>query len=97
MLYLSIDHHEFALPDSAPAATLLKHLSDLRKIRMEEIGKHYVGVIGEKSHISISNRPDHLEVITRAEYEKRTMEAKRALPETAGPDAHGRNITRREI
>lgn len=96
MLYLSIDHNEFVLPDSAPIATLIKSLSDLRKISIEKIGKNYVGVLADKAHVSISNRTDYREVITRTEFNKRSREASLALPETAGPDAHGRNITKRE-
>jgi hypothetical protein len=37
------------------------------------------------------------DVITESEYNKRVRDRILAIPASAGPDAHGKNITQREI
>lgn len=97
MIYINIGHTEYVMPDSVPVATLLKHLSSAREVRIHSLGNEYVYVYGKTCRVSFSNKHDGShEVITEAEYEKRIKALRRALPAKAGPDAHGHNITKRE-
>jgi hypothetical protein len=96
-LYITIDHSDYVLPDSAPVATLLKHLSNLRSLEFTRLGDDYVYLIGKTVSINLSNQPKCWECISAAEYEKRLKALRRAIPAAAGPDAHGRNITMREV
>lgn len=95
-LYIRIQHTDYILPGDAPIATLMKHLGNLRQIETRKLGNDYVYVMGEKARIEITNRHDYKEIITEAEYEKRVLALRRTLPEQAGPNAHGKDITSRK-
>jgi hypothetical protein len=93
MWHVTIDHTDFALPDTAPVASIIKHLQLLQSVCQKKLGDDYVYVIKGKANITISTINRYGETMTESEYQKRMNARRRAIPDKAGPDAHGHNIT----
>ena len=94
-LYLTIDHSEYIIPDSAPVASILKHLSAAKKLDINKLGANYIYVIGDKVKVTLSTKFDTHDIMTKTEYNKRLRALHLAIPAKAGPDAHGTDITNR--